>query len=176
MTTRSSGASPSLTHGLDDLLRLHTMTYALYLNTHDVECVFYNTVTPCTHLAVIRLQLIRFITISCCLPTSSVHGVMQGNAPKTTNKGLCINVACISIEHIILCFYGMKSLLSMWCKQTQESPLNEDKPVFNRRSSFYHGMNKNKVSVTALFRTLRSHCRAEQNLNVSASFQTWRSL
>lgn len=52
----SSGAS-TLTHGLDDLLRLHTMTYTLQ-DTHDGECVFsqYDTLdTSGCHLIKINL-------------------------------------------------------------------------------------------------------------------------
>lgn len=43
-----------------------------------------------------------------------------------------------------------------------ETPPNEHQSVINRRNSFYYRMNKNKASVTALFRTPCSHCRAEQ--------------
>ncbi len=135
------------------------------------------TRTPWIHLVVIWLQLACFIAITCCLPTSSImvswRGMLQIHFRQKVEKYFCMH--CINkdshndeayiivdknykiIFHASITFW--LCTLSMWCKQTQESSPKGDQAVINRRNSFYYRMNRNKASVTALFRTLRSHCR-----------------
>lgn len=84
------------------------------------------------------------------------------------------------------CFYNIKhqSFLNLQQSATavsieyemQTNPPRLKTSLSSTDGTAFIRMNKNKASVTALFRTLRSHCRPNKNLNVSISFQNWRSL
>lgn len=132
----------SPTRGLDDLLRLHTITY-----THDGECVFCQHHT--LHTSGRHLTAINWVYYNPLMFTSHAEECYKYTLRQRAGEYFlsCMRFkASATMRHEVIAHASptlWESLLnlhsrtpSIWCIQTRRS-LNEDQPVMSGQNSFH---------------------------------------